>query len=45
MKQNEYAAAEAVEIGKAEDVILGQKIEITFPDSTGGVPQEWLYME
>jgi len=35
MKQNEYDPAEAVEIGKAEDVILGQKMEIPFPDSAG----------
>jgi len=43
MKQNEYESAEAVEIGKAEDIILGQKMEITFPDSLVGGADERLY--
>ena len=34
MKQNEYNAAEAVEIGKAEDVILGAKTIVPDLDST-----------
>jgi hypothetical protein len=44
MKQNEYDPAEAVEIGKAEDIILGVKMNIPFPDSAGGT-DERLYQE
>ena len=40
MKQNEYNAAEAVEIGKAEDVVLGTKTEIPALDSTVNTPQD-----
>jgi hypothetical protein len=43
MKQNEYDAAEAVEIGKAEDVILGEKWPVTFPDFSGTNPQDYYY--
>jgi hypothetical protein len=43
MKQNEYNAAEAVEIGKAEDVILGGKTIIRAPDFSGGEPLEFWY--
>ena len=45
MKENEYEAAEAVEIGKAEEVILGHKVEFTSIDSSGGLPMDWLYQE
>jgi hypothetical protein len=45
MKQNEYDAAEAVEIGNAEDIILGEKVSFTFMDSSGGIPRDWLYVE
>jgi hypothetical protein len=45
MKQNEYNAAEAVEIGTAAELILGEKIPASFMDSSGGVPTEWLYQE
>ena len=45
MKQNEYNAAEAVEIGKAEDVILGTKTEIAALDSTANPPEDRLYVE
>jgi hypothetical protein len=41
MKQNEYDPAEAVEIGKAEDIILGEKLPITFMDNVGGTPPDW----
>ena len=43
--QNEYNAAEAVEIGKAEDVILGVKTEIPWPDSTANLPDDRFYQE
>jgi hypothetical protein len=45
MKQNEYDAAEAVEVGKAEDVILGTKTEVPFIDSTANPPEDRLYVE
>ncbi len=45
MKQNEYDAAEAVEIGKAEDVILGTKTEVPSIDSTANPPEDRLYVE
>jgi len=40
MKQNEYKAAEAVEIGKAGEVILGEKTIIPAPDFPGNVPED-----
>jgi hypothetical protein len=40
MKKNEYDPAEAVEIGNAEDIILGQKMDIPFPDNLGGTPPD-----
>lgn len=43
--QNEYNAAEAVEIGKAEDVILGVKTEIPAPDSSGTEPEDRYFLE
>lgn len=45
MKNNEYNAAEAVEIGKAEEVILGQKVDFPALDSSGQEPFEQLYVE
>jgi hypothetical protein len=45
MKQNEYDPAEAVEIGNAEDIILGQKVEIMFLDSLVGTADERYYHE
>lgn len=33
MNQNQYDAAEAVELGKAEDVVLGGKTTIPAPDN------------
>ena len=45
MKQNEYNAAEAVEIGKAEDVILGVKTDVQWVDSTANPPEDRLYQE
>jgi hypothetical protein len=45
MKQNEYNAAEAVEIGTAAELILGEKIPLLFMDSSGGLPEDWLYQE
>jgi len=44
MKQNEYNAAEAVEIGKAEDVILGAKIPVPELDSSGEEPLDRQYV-
>ena len=45
MKQNEYNAAEAIELGKAEEIILGRKVEEPFLDSTGADPIDRLYVE
>ena len=45
MKQNEYNAAEAAEIGNAEDVILGQKTDIAAPDSTMNPPEDRYFQE
>jgi hypothetical protein len=43
MKQNEYNAAEAVEIGKAEDLILGGKTDEAGLDSTVNPPPDRIY--
>ena len=43
MKENEYNAAEAVEIGKAEDVILGVKTDEPALDSTVNPPPDRFY--
>ena len=43
MKENEYDAAEAVEIGKAEDVILGEKSILPGPDFPGNEPADRWY--
>ena len=45
MKQNEYNPAEAVELGNAEDVILGTKTDVQFIDSTANPPEDRLYQE
>lgn len=45
MEKNEYNAAEAVEIGKAEDVILGTKTDVPFIDSTANPPEDRLYQD
>ena len=43
--KNEYNAAEAVEIGKPEDLILGTKTNIPDIDSTANPPEDRLYVE
>ena len=43
MKQNEYDAAEVVEIGPARAIVLGEKVNIPDLDSTGGEPMQWRY--
>ena len=43
--QNEYNTAEAVEIGKAEDVILGEKTEVPALDSTANPPEDRYFQE
>jgi hypothetical protein len=45
MKQNEYDAAEVVEIGPAQELVLGEKISVPDLDSTGGEPTEWQYRD
>ena len=45
MNENEYNAAEAVEIGKAEDVILGVKTEVPALDSTANPPEDRYFQE
>ena len=40
MKKNEYDAAEVVEIGEAEDVILGRKTWIPALDTCGNPPED-----
>jgi hypothetical protein len=45
MQQNEYNAAEAVELGNAEDVVLGTKTDVQFIDSTANPPEDRLYVE
>lgn len=43
MKNNEYNAADAVEIGKAAALVLGDKINVPDLDSSGGEPMFWQY--
>ena len=43
MNKNEYDAAEAVEIGKAAALVLGEKVNIPDFDSSGGEPMFWQY--
>jgi len=45
MKKNEYDAAEAVEIGKAEDVVLGHKSGIPGLDTSPNLPEDRLWLE
>lgn len=45
MEKNEYNAAEAVEIGKAEELILGAKTEEFGLDSTVEPPPDRIYKE
>ena len=45
MKKNEYDAAEAVEIGKAEDVVLGTKTGIPSLDTTSNPPEDRLWLD
>jgi hypothetical protein len=45
MKENEYNAAEAVEIGKAEDVVLGHKTGIPALDSSPFPPEDRLWVD
>ena len=44
MKQNEYDAAEAVEVGKAQSVVLGEKTPVIELDSAGMEPPERQYL-
>jgi len=43
MKNNEYDAAEAVEIGQAAALVLGEKILVPDLDSSGGEPIDFHY--
>ena len=43
MKQNEYDAADAVEIGEASTLVLGEKISVLDFDSSGAEPHQWQY--
>jgi hypothetical protein len=43
MKRNEYDAAEAVEVGKAAALVLGDKKNVPDLDSSGGEPMFWQY--
>ena len=45
MKENAYNAAEVMEIGNAEDIILGQKVDVASLEHTGGEPFDRLYVE
>jgi hypothetical protein len=45
MKNNEYDAAEVVEIGKAQSVVLGTKTIVPDLDSSGMEPIERWYVE
>lgn len=45
MKQNEYDAAEVVELGPAGAIVLGEKISVPDLDFPGGEPMEWQYRE
>ena len=42
---NEYTPAETVEIGKAEEIILGEKTFVPEIDSTANPPLDRLYVE
>lgn len=43
MKNNEYDAAEVVEIGPAQEVVLGGKIMLAGLDSSGMEPMDRVY--
>jgi hypothetical protein len=43
MKRNEYDAADAVEMGDASALVLGEKIDVLDLDSSGGEPMQWRY--
>ena len=45
MKQNQYDAAEVVEIGEAQSVVLGRKTVDLGVDSSGMEPIDRLYEE
>jgi hypothetical protein len=45
MKNNEYDAAEVVEIGEARSVVMGQKILLPDLDSSGMDPVDRHYEE
>ena len=45
MNDNLYNAAEVVEVGKAEEVILGRKVQEPALDSSGEEPINQLYVE
>jgi len=45
MKNNEYDAAEVVEIGQAQAIVLGEKINLPDLDSLGVEPMDWRYQE
>jgi hypothetical protein len=45
MKNNEYDAAEVVEIGQAQAIVLGEKIYLPDLDSSGMEPLDWHYQE
>jgi hypothetical protein len=45
MKNNEYNAAEVVEIGPAHEIVLGDKVTVPDLDSTGMEPIERHYRE
>jgi hypothetical protein len=43
MKKNEYDPADAVEIGEASTLVLGEKINVLDFDSSGAEPLQWRY--
>lgn len=45
MKNNEYDAAEVIEIGPAQEIVLGGKIELPDLDSSGMEPMDRHYVE
>ena len=45
MRNNEYDAAEVVEIGQAQAIVLGEKTGEPDLDSSGMEPLDWRYTE
>ncbi len=45
MKQNEYNSAEVVEIGPAQEIVLGVKLDMRDIDSMGVDPMDWHYRD